>query len=109
MIYLMVPSPPSDSGTYLPHLLPGFLVNLSPGFVIIQRRTLPRPLVQGEDSQGGSDECECSALDYWQTTPNHGLEKSHYAGDKKYGGNYVAASWVIISEEENIFLLYVLN
>ena len=60
------------------------------------------PLVQGQDSQGGSDECECSALDYWQTTPNHGLEKSHYAGDKKYGGDYVAASWVIISEVEKM-------
>ena len=102
----MVPSPPSDSGTYLPHLLPGFLVNLSPGFVIIQRRTLPRPLVQGEDCQGWSDKREGSALDYGQTTTNDGLEKGHYAGNKKYGGDYVAASWVIISKEIFISLSF---
>ena len=97
LIYYVQPG--RGETVYLPHLQPGFLVNLSPGLVILQRRTLPGPLVQGQDCQGRSDEGEGSALDYWEAATNDGLEESHDAGDKKYGGDYVAASWVVISEE----------
>ena len=45
MIVVLTPSPVRGEATYLPHLLSGFLVNLSPGLVILQRRTLPRPFI----------------------------------------------------------------